>query len=90
MVDGSSSPTPATESLAAAASIPLTQAPLAVQLAVELILLLEQQQLPSETILAALDIVKADFLRQANKAATQLADSVSQQVQVTHKAVDNI
>ncbi len=43
-----------------------------VQLAVELILLLEQQQLPAATVLAALDIVKADFLRQANKAAENL------------------
>lgn len=45
--------------------VPLAQAPLEVQLAVELILLLEQQQLSSEIILAALEIVKADFLRQA-------------------------
>lgn len=52
--------------------IPLALAAVEVQLAVELILLLEQQQLPAATVLAALDIVKADFLRQANKAAENL------------------
>jgi len=47
--------------------IPLAQAAVEVQLAVELILLLEQQQLPAATVFAALDIVKADLLRQANE-----------------------
>jgi hypothetical protein len=78
MVNSSTSPAPAAVSLPAtqppAASIPLAQATLEVQLAVELILLMEQQQLPPETVLAALDIVKADFLRQANKAAASLAE----------------
>jgi len=78
MVNSSTSPTPAALSLAAkppsAAPVPLARAPIEVQLAVELILLLEQQQLAPETVLAALDIVKADFLRQANKAAASLAE----------------
>ncbi|WP_233080118.1 DUF2496 domain-containing protein [Rheinheimera soli] len=39
----------------------LSDAPLEVQLAVELILLLEQQDLPTETVLAALSIVQRDF-----------------------------
>ncbi|MDR7123075.1 DUF2496 domain-containing protein [Rheinheimera soli] len=39
----------------------LAEAPLEVQLAVELILLLEQQDLPAHTVLAALDIVQRDF-----------------------------
>jgi len=39
----------------------LSDAPLEVQLAVELILLLEQQDLPAEQILAALAIVQRDF-----------------------------
>lgn len=41
----------------------LSDAPLQVQLAVELILLLEQQQLSPEVVLQALDIVKADFVK---------------------------
>lgn len=49
--------------------VPLAQAALEVQLAVELILLLEHQQLPASTILAALEIVKSDFLRQAARTA---------------------
>jgi hypothetical protein len=40
---------------------PLTEAPLEVQLAVELILLLEQQDLPAEQVLTALTIVQNDF-----------------------------
>jgi hypothetical protein len=43
--------------------VPLAQAAVEVQLAVELIMLLERQQLPPAVILAALDIVKADFRR---------------------------
>jgi hypothetical protein len=39
----------------------LSDAPLEVQLAVELILLLEQQDLPVNTVLAALDIAQRDF-----------------------------
>ena len=43
--------------------VALKDAPLQVQLAVELILLLEQQQLPADVVLKALDIVKADFAK---------------------------
>lgn len=39
----------------------LSEAPMDVQLAVELILLLEQQDLPVPTVLAALTIVQRDF-----------------------------
>lgn len=42
---------------------PLNQAPPAVQLAVDLILLLEQNQLDPATVLAALPIVTQDFQR---------------------------
>jgi hypothetical protein len=52
--------------------VPLAQAAIEVQLAVELILLLEQQQLPTPTILAALEIVKSDFLRQAARTAATI------------------
>ena len=51
--------------------VPLAQAAIEVQLAVDLIMLLEQQQLPPSTILAALDIVQTDFRRAATLAATQ-------------------
>jgi hypothetical protein len=44
--------------------VPLAQAPTEVQLAVDLIMLLEQQQLPPATIVAALAIVQKDFQRQ--------------------------
>ncbi|WP_296299107.1 DUF2496 domain-containing protein [Rheinheimera sp.] len=44
--------------------VPLAQAPTEVQLAVDLIMLLEQQQLPVATVLAALAIVQKDFQRQ--------------------------
>jgi hypothetical protein len=47
----------------ATAPVPLAQAAVEVQLAVDLIMLLEQQQLPPQVILAALDIVQADFRR---------------------------
>ncbi|MBU1620039.1 MAG: YbaM family protein [Gammaproteobacteria bacterium] len=43
----------------------LSEAPLEVQLAVELILLLEQQDLPPNTVLAALEIVQRDFKKKA-------------------------
>ena len=42
---------------------PLTQAPAAVQLAVDLIMLLEQHQLPANLVLDALEIVKQDYIR---------------------------
>ena len=54
------------------APVPLAQAAVEVQLAVELIMLLEQQQLPIQIILAALDIVQADFRRtQATEQSTE-------------------
>ncbi|OBP15629.1 hypothetical protein A5320_09945 [Rheinheimera sp. SA_1] len=43
--------------------VPLAQAAIEIQLAVDLIMLLEQQQLPPAVILAALEIVQADFQR---------------------------
>lgn len=43
--------------------VPLAQAAVEVQLAVDLIMLLEQQQLPANVILAALELVQADFRR---------------------------
>jgi hypothetical protein len=49
----------------------LAEAPLEVQLAVELILLLEQQDLPAETVLAALAIVQGDFHKKLAKPVTQ-------------------
>jgi hypothetical protein len=45
----------------------LSDAPLEVQLAVELILLLEQQDLPIETVLAALTIVQRDYQKKLAK-----------------------
>jgi len=47
----------------------LADAPLEVQLAVELILLLEQQDLPTDTVLAALDIVQRDFRKKRGQPA---------------------
>ncbi|RPH24735.1 DUF2496 domain-containing protein [Buttiauxella warmboldiae] len=41
----------------------LDNAPEEVKLAVDLIMLLEQHQIPTETALAALEIVRQDFLR---------------------------
>ncbi|RVU40500.1 DUF2496 domain-containing protein [Rheinheimera riviphila] len=43
--------------------VPLAQAAVEIQLAVDLIMLLEQQQLPPAVILAALEIVQQDFQR---------------------------
>ena len=43
------------------APVPLAQAAVEIQLAVDLIMLLEQQQLPPAVILAALEIVQQDF-----------------------------
>ncbi|MBK4715719.1 MULTISPECIES: pleiotropic regulatory protein RsmS [Tenebrionibacter/Tenebrionicola group] len=40
----------------------LEQAPDEVKLAVDLIMLLEQNALPTQTVLAALEIVRQDFL----------------------------
>ena len=56
-----------TSELASPSLVPLSQAPVHVQLAVDLIYLLEQQQLPTETVLHALDIVQRDFARKAAK-----------------------
>ncbi|ATF91557.1 Protein of uncharacterised function (DUF2496) [Cedecea neteri] len=41
----------------------LDNAPDEVKLAVDLIMLLEQHQIPTDTAIAALDIVREDFLR---------------------------
>jgi hypothetical protein len=49
---------------------PLSQAPPAVQLAVDLIMLLEQHALAPDVVLAALAIVKADYQRKAKPAVT--------------------
>ncbi|WP_127024700.1 DUF2496 domain-containing protein [Rheinheimera mangrovi] len=49
----------------------LSDAPLEVQLAVELILLLEQQDLPTEIVLAALTIVQRDFQKKLAKPVKQ-------------------
>jgi hypothetical protein len=49
----------------------LFDAPLEVQLAVELILLLEQQDLPTEAVLAALSIVQRDFQKKLTTSASQ-------------------
>jgi|JI71714BRNA_FD_contig_31_1354260_length_478_multi_1_in_0_out_0_1 hypothetical protein len=49
---------------------PLSQAPPAVQLAVDLIMLLEQHALAPDVVLAALAIVKADYQRKAKSALT--------------------
>ena len=44
----------------------LENAPTHVKLAVDLIMLLEQHELPAEDILAALEIVKSDFQNKLN------------------------
>lgn len=41
----------------------LENAPEEVKLAIDLIMLLEQHEIPTETALAALEIVRQDFLR---------------------------
>ena len=48
----------------------LSDAPVEVQLAVELILLLEQQDLAPETVLAALTIVQRDFRNKLTSLST--------------------
>lgn len=47
------------------AAVPLSQAPQHVQLAVDLIYLLEQHQLPPDVVLQALQLVARDFSRKA-------------------------
>ena len=44
----------------------LENAPTHVKLAVDLIMLLEQHELPAEDVLAALEIVKSDFQNKLN------------------------
>lgn len=55
---------------------PLSQAPPAMQLAVDLIMLLEQHNLEPELVLAALAIVNKDFQQKAKlqQSNTQVAD----------------
>ena len=55
---------------------PLSQAPPAMQLAVDLIMLLEQHNLEPELVLAALAIVNKDFKQKAKlqQSNTQVAD----------------
>ena len=63
-----SAPTSTTQSSSAnetPTSVPLAQAPLHVQLAVDLIYLLEQHQLSPDLVLKALRIVEHDFARKA-------------------------
>jgi hypothetical protein len=55
-------------------ALPLSQAPPAVQLAVDLIMLLEQHNLAPDVVLAALAMVQTDYLRKAKNAQSQ-ADS---------------
>ncbi|MEJ6473538.1 YbaM family protein [Pseudoalteromonas piscicida] len=47
-------------------STSLEQAPTHVKLAVDLIMLLEQHELPAEEVLAALEIVQSDFKNKVN------------------------
>ena len=55
-------------------ALPLSQAPPAVQLAVDLIMLLEQHNFAPDVVLAALAMVQTDYLRKAKNAQSQ-ADS---------------
>ena len=48
----------------------LENAPTHVKLAVDLIILLEQHELPAEDVLAALEIVKSDFQNKLNNEAS--------------------
>lgn len=48
----------------------LENAPTHVKLAVDLIMLLEQHELPAEEVLAALEIVKSDFQNKLNNEAS--------------------
>ncbi|EOC1311458.1 pleiotropic regulatory protein RsmS [Cronobacter turicensis] len=45
----------------------LEQAPNEVKLAVDLIMLLENHEIPPQTVLAALEIVRNDFLRKLSE-----------------------
>lgn len=70
-----SAPTSTTQSSSAnetLTSVPLAQAPAHVQLAVDLIYLLEQHEVPPDLVLKALRIVEQDFAR---KAADQVTSS---------------
>ncbi|HKM96299.1 MAG TPA: pleiotropic regulatory protein RsmS [Buttiauxella sp.] len=49
----------------------LENAPEEVKLAVDLIMLLEQHDIPTETVLAALEIVRQDFLRKREENASR-------------------
>ncbi|HKN04898.1 MAG TPA: pleiotropic regulatory protein RsmS [Buttiauxella sp.] len=49
----------------------LDTAPEEVKLAVDLIMLLEQHEIPTETVLAALEIVRQDFLRKREENASR-------------------
>lgn len=55
-----------------AKAVPLEQAPPAVQLAVDLILLLEQHQLAPVLVLDALAIVQRDFQQKLSQAKTDI------------------
>lgn len=48
----------------------LEQAPTEVKLAVDLIVLLEENAIPVHTVLAALDIVRQDYLRKQEQASS--------------------
>ncbi|TMP82839.1 DUF2496 domain-containing protein [Pseudoalteromonas phenolica] len=48
----------------------LENAPTHVKLAVDLIMLLEQHELPAKDVLAALEIVKSDFQNKLNNEAS--------------------
>lgn len=56
---------------------PLSQAPPAIQLAVDLIMLLEQHNLAPDVVLAALAIVSKDYQHKAKllQSTTQVADN---------------
>lgn len=49
----------------------LENAPEEVKLAVDLIMLLEEHEIPTETVLAALEIVRQDFLRKREEHASR-------------------
>ncbi|WNO61979.1 YbaM family protein [Rheinheimera sp. MMS21-TC3] len=50
---------------------PLNQAPAHIKLAVDLILLLEQNGLEPKTVLAALEVVKQDYIKKSQVESTQ-------------------
>ena len=52
----------------------LENAPKHIQLAVDLIQLLEENPLPTKTVIAALEIVQQDFQRKQSKEAAALPD----------------